>query len=231
MYIDAYAIGKLIKEGLINLFVVVLISALIPGALPISVLSFWTFSNDVPALAAATMPVLIWGAVATFVLTTPSRFETASSILAKGICISLLAGVLEELTYRWLRFLCATIGMQVINFIFFGFAGFGILEWFYLTIMGPLVNFFSFHGLEDELLGGEWIVGAAIVMANSQFRDAHKYLGWIGYVNSWFLGLFLFWVTFNHGLPAAILIHVLYDLCVFSALALKTAVLRKHILR
>jgi hypothetical protein len=45
--------------------------------------------------------------------------------------------------------------------------------------------------------------------------------------NVWAVGMVMFWLLFNYGLIAAILAHFLYDLCVFTAIAL-TAPLQPH---
>jgi hypothetical protein len=74
------------------------------------------------------------------------------------------------------------------------------------------------HGMLHDLLyyihpGHTWfVVGAAIVSISIRFRDGHIYLGLIGWINAWFLGMFMFYLTFQYGLLAAILVHILYDI-------------------
>lgn len=41
------------------------------------------------------------------------------------------------------------------------------------------------------------------------------YLGWFGFINSWFIGLYFFCLTFTFGLIAAIVVHVTYDVLIF----------------
>ena len=61
-----------------------------------------------------------------------------------------------------------------------------------------------------------WFVGAALLSANAMFRNGHKYQGPIGIVNSWYIGMFLFWIMFQFGLIVAIIVHILYDVIVFT---------------
>ena len=98
-------------------------------------------------------------------------------------------------------------------------------EYIYVHLMGPLVDWVTFGTLHDTLFHPTgFAVGAALVSANAFFRDGHKYQGIVGIVNSWFLGMFFFYLMLNYGLPAAILIHSLYDAVVFSMSALILAV-------
>ena len=60
-----------------------------------------------------------------------------------------------------------------------------------------------------------WFVGAGIILANAKFRDGHKYQGKFGFINSWFIGMYLFWLMFEYGLVACIVIHFLYDMLIF----------------
>ncbi|HMO22056.1 MAG TPA: hypothetical protein PKC98_13950, partial [Candidatus Melainabacteria bacterium] len=54
-----------------------------------------------------------------------------------------------------------------------------------------------------------------LISANSRFRDGHKYQGFLGWVNSWFLGMVFFYMTLTYGLVAAIAVHFLYDMIIF----------------
>jgi hypothetical protein len=99
-----------------------------------------------------------------------------------------------------------------------------IPEWFYLNLMGPFTDWVTFHSLHETLFHpAGFAVGAALVSTNAFFRDGHKYLGIVGVVNSWCLGMFFFYLMLNYGLPAAILVHFAYDAVVFSTAALVLA--------
>jgi len=49
------------------------------------------------------------------------RDPTPAEILGIGFIISVLAGLLEEISFRWLIFLGAFLGLWIMNFIFAGF--------------------------------------------------------------------------------------------------------------
>jgi len=203
--------------------------------IPFSTLELWRINGSVSDWLISSWPIFAWAAGVTIVgqvLSRPSWYTSQSAeqeILLPGIAISIWAGVMEEICFRWLIFLSAIVGVQVANFFFFGFLGFGIPAWFYLTIMGPIANFLTFGGLEDWLFHpASWAVGAAILSANGFFRDGHKYQGLLGFVNSWFIGMFLFYLMFTYGLLASILVHFLYDLLIFVLVYL-SAVLKRSV--
>ena len=157
------------------------------------------------------------------------ELEKPGNILRSGFWISLRAGVIEEIGFRWIIFLGSMIGIYITNWVLGGFFGkdYGLIYWFYSVVKAPISNFLTLGLLKDQLITNQfWYFGAAIVSANALFRDGHKYLGWFGYLNSWCIGMFLFHVMFVHGLFAAIVIHFLYDLLIF---VLRSAVsLIKH---
>ena len=89
-----------------------------------------------------------------------------------------------------------------------------------MNVWGPLVDWTTFGYLTKHIFSETgWYVGAAMLYSNAFFRDGYKYQGLMGVINSWFIGMFLFWVTFNYGLPAAILIHFLYDFLLMSVIS------------
>jgi len=148
----------------------------------------------------------------------PRNMPTFSSFFEKALLVSLKAGLYEELLFRWIIFFGAIGSLLFGNYLIFGFAGFGLIEWFHMNFFGPLIDFLSFGQLTSYIYHPHsWSVGAAMITANATFRDGHKYQGWFGFINSWFIGFYLFWIMFNYGLPAAILVHFLYDVICFSA--------------
>jgi hypothetical protein len=142
----------------------------------------------------------------------------------RGLWLSLNAGVFEELIFRWVVFSVAMIILPFVNWLTFG-----LVHWFYYHTLVPLANLTTFHALDPYLhYHSSWVVGAAIVSASATFRDRHAYLGLLGWVNAWFLGMVMFWLVLNYGLLTAIVAHALYDAIIFTIVALTT---QSHSLR
>lgn len=222
------------KEKKERNFIVSTITALIfvslvmwlwPEVIPFSFWELWIPKGGIGLWLYAGLPLFIWGVVVNIVhlFFFSDRFNlpdlNAAGVFVGGTVISVWAGVVEEIAFRWLIFLSAIVGVQITNFLFFGCLGFGIAEWFHLNVAGPLTDLVSFGYLRPYLFSDAgWYVGAGMLSANAFFRDGHKYQGIVGYINSWGIGLFLFWVTFNYGLLAAILIHFFYDFLILSVI-------------
>ncbi len=137
-------------------------------------------------------------------------------VLVKGVKVSAIAGFFEELIFRAFMFLTTIIFIQVVNESIIG----GVAA-FYNTIALPLANWLTLGYLEPQLLDQtNWFIGAAAVMTNAKFRDGHLYQGLIGWVHAWFFGMAMYYLLFNYGLQAAILVHFLYNMSVFGATAL-----------
>lgn len=179
--------------------------------------SFWSTKETPIVWVSQGWPLFIWGFLATLILwsfRTQKKISTdeESKLLWGGFAISVWAGVVEEICFRWLIFLnclwCAKLG----NLILCGFP-----EWLYMHIFGPIANWTTF-GLMQEYLyhPASWAVGASILSANAAFRDGHKYQGPFGIINSWYIGMFFFWAMFKYGLIASILLHFLYDFLIFT---------------
>lgn len=199
-----------------------------PSFFPIGIWEFWeTSSEKIENSIKASVPIFIWGASVTFLLGLFKSYEKkmvekAHEILQKGFIISLIAGIFEELIFRWILFYFIMITVQIFSFFFFGFISesFEIPRLIYWYIFAPIINFFTFFNLNWLLYEKGWIVGCAATGANAKFRDEHAYLGLLGYLNSWFLGFFFFWIMFNYGIPSAILVHFLYDFIIFGIIYL-----------
>lgn len=219
------ALGALIVVGIVKLFW--------PEFIPFKAFEFWYFQGRLIDVLILSWPILAWGAAVNIVFSLmgrndPKLNKNAGCVLALGTGISTFAGVFEEISFRWILFYSAIVGAKVTNFLFFGWAGFGISEWLYTNILGPVANFLTLGYLEPHLFGPlGWAVGAAIVTSNAQFRDGHGYQGWFGWVNSWFLGMYFFYVMFTHGLFAAMLVHFLYDMLIFVVRYIDMSVERK----
>jgi hypothetical protein len=136
-------------------------------------------------------------------------------ILFAGFGISLWAGVMEEICFRWLLFIAAIVLIPVFDWLLLGFIGLHIVQWIF-EILSIVANFFTLGYLETYLLNGHgWAVAAAIMSTNGQFRDGHRYQGLIGLTVSWFMGMYFFWMMFTYGLIATIVVHFLYDFFIF----------------
>jgi len=211
-----------LREAFFAFFFVAVVEWIWPNATPFTFWGFWKTSGTTWDWIYAAWPIFAWGAGVTawsVFRTYNSREDNrhAERVIAGGFLISLWAGVMEEICFRWLIFLNAIIGALIVNFLFFGFLGFGITEFLTVHIVAPIADFFTFGALHQYLGNPEyWTVAAGIISANAFFRDGHKYQGLLGWVNSWFLGMFFFYMMFTYGLPAAILVHFLYDLLIFS---------------
>jgi hypothetical protein len=213
---------------------------------PFSLTSLWETKGGISDWVRAGLPVLMWGAGFTAIVAALTRNSAeenreAGGFLISGWYISLLAGVTEEIRYRWLFFMLSIASVKITNFILGGFVGHilgpervtwlqgiiwgpicdlltgGILKWFYLYLIGPVFNVITLGTLSQWLVNPEiWAVGLALLTINGRFRDGHAYLGWVGILNSWVLGFYFYWLTLTWGLPAAIAVHVLYDGLIFS---------------
>lgn len=129
--------------------------------------------------------------------------------------LSFHAGFFEEFIYRGYIFLVSMVVLRVLNVVTFGFVQYASSEFFL-----PLANVMTFGNLEQQLFHPQgWVFGASLVFANGLFRDGHSYQGLIGYINSWFIGMVMFWLVFNYGMGTAIMAHFVYDLLIFGLIA------------
>lgn len=175
----------------------------------------------------AAWPIYLWGCGLTTlvcVCTSNSRStnRNAEDIIGVGTLLSVMAGVTEEIAFRWWFFYGAILGLKVLSWITCG-----LVAWFVTHVPIPIAAFFTPSAMHPYYYGFGWAVGGAILSSNGKFRNGHLYLGWFGYVNSWFLGLFFFWLMFNYGLLAAILAHWFYDQLIFTAKYIDACVERR----
>lgn len=204
--------------------VILIFEWLWPNVIPFSLFEFWKWDVDWIGVISISWPMLLWGAgftglIALITRNHPDVNANAEVLLVNGFINSTVAGIFEEISFRWLIYYSQMITYSILNFIFFGFLGFGLFEWIFLHITGPVANFFTLGYLEPYLFSPlGWIVGGAIITSNGSFRDGHLKNGYISYVNSWFTGMYLFYIMFQYGLIAAIAIHFLYDFFIFAVI-------------
>jgi hypothetical protein len=212
--------GSIVNYSIIGFLMLVVIMRIWPSVIPFSLFQFWEFKGDAKELLISSWPLFAWGAGFTAIvslLTRNSREENsdAEGSLFFGVLVSVFAGVFEEIAFRWIFFYVAIASLKVVNFLIFGWLGFGVAEWFATTLAIPLADFATLGHLKPFLYGSGWAVGGAILSSNGRFRREHAYLGFVGWVNSWFCGMLLFYIMFTHGLLAAMLVHFLYDLFIY----------------
>ncbi|MCB0387044.1 MAG: CPBP family intramembrane metalloprotease [Bdellovibrionales bacterium] len=201
---------------------------------PFGFFEFWTIKGDLWSAITKVWPLYLWGTGMTMLAIISSgnlQYDQRDpgSLFAIGVIRSVLAGVLEEVCFRWLLFLSAMVMIPFMNWLLLGFMGLDIIKFIYVSILCPVANFFTLGWLEEYLLNGYgWAVAAAIVSSNGRFRNGHAYLGWGGFVNSWFIGMYLHLVVFTNGLIAAIIIHFLYDFFIFTLEAIMVGLAKKQ---
>lgn len=143
----------------------------------------------------------------------PEVQSTASSVPWSGFLTSVSAGVLEEITFRWV--------------LFYGFMG---LIWMVANVFFPGLEFWvrdNLSWLTTLLIGdntallevvGVWTLPLAFLLSNFKFQQGHLYQGLTGFIFSWFGGFFFARVFFQYSLFYAIVIHFLFDFMVFMML-------------
>ncbi|MBX4189416.1 hypothetical protein KW785_02370 [Candidatus Parcubacteria bacterium] len=220
-------LGKLFK----SLVILPIIMWIWPNVVPFKFFQFWKARGSLVEWCMAAWPVLVWAVVVNIMFCLFVRKEDPDPVetVVKGFFVSLWAGLSEELTFRWLFFFLGIVGAKITNFFFFGFLGLGIPAWFQNHVMGPIVNFVTFGHLEHYIFNpAGWAVGASMIATNAFFRDGHDYQGIFGWLNSWCVGMFLFWIMFTYGLPAAIVIHFLYNFLIDLTSASMALVTRRR---
>lgn len=191
-----------------------------PGRFPIDQNLFWT-GKPVIEIVISSWPLFAWGfgvslLVGLLVKRGRSDRIVASLVHKYNMVVAVQAGVLEELIFRYFAFIAMIGIMPLMNWFLLGFSGGGLLQWLYGTVFVPVANWLTLGKMTGLLLTTPWFVGAALLSVNAMFRDGHKYLGPVGMINSWYIGMFMFWVMFEYGLVAAIVLHTIYDVVVFS---------------
>lgn len=228
-----------ITSAIFSALVIWIVNWAWPGTIPIPTFSLWSNKGGVVDWLALGLPLFVWG----FVIQTILEFvQTANrnplGRLLRGrlfvdagpspgalwvgrMVLAAWAGFMEEVCFRWLIFLSAIVGVKVTNWIFLGFVDVNVVRWIYVNVLCAFADLTTFHHLHDVLFHpSSWAVGAAVISANAFFRDGHKYQGILGVLNSWFAGMFFFWMMFAHGLWAAIVVHFTYDVVVFTVATL-----------
>lgn len=220
--------GCYLVSAFFGLITILVIKGVWPSLIPFDMFQFWTFQGTIKEVFAKSWPLLVWG----IALNTPFLLlrdsdsdaqDNAELYYFYGSLLSVWAGVVEEICFRWILFYSEIVGFKCIGALFLG-----LPYLLYGYVIGPVANFFTLGYLGPYLFGSwGWAVGAAIIGSNGKFRDGHTYQGPLGVINSWFCGMYFFYLMFTHGLLAAMLIHFLFDFFVFT-LEYITNVIRRN---
>lgn len=151
--------------------------------------------------------------------------KSPGDVLKVGFVVALLAGIFEELIFRWLLFLAAIAGIAFSNLIFCG-----LTEWLYTNIILVVANFGTGLLISDLLIThpGGWLVGAAIISTAAAFRSHHAYQGLLGWIDSWFFAMAMFYILFNHGILACMIAHFTFNMVAAITLAFMTMLFTDH---
>ena len=209
-----------------------IVSWIWPTALPFPFWSEWETKGSLFEGLLVSWPLYVWAVAinSLFIFTKFNGYkEHPHQIFIVGTLLSVWAGVVEEICFRWLIFLSAVIGAYVLDFVLLGFIGLHPLQWFYMAVLCPIANFFTLGMLAPYLSGQQlgWAAAAAIISSNEPFRDGHAYQGLFGWVHAWFFGMYMFWLVFNYGLITAIIVHFLFDFLVFLTVTVDAALERR----
>lgn len=209
----------------LSVVLVLMLEWLAPDVIPFHLLTFWTVDGSFWDLFVASVvlcwPVMAVGLVATLINAPRYRHvqrelalyhDTGTGVITLGPGTVLISSTLEEIMFRWILFYAAIAGAVGADFLVLGFADLHPVRWLFTEVLVPLADFATFGWMHDMLTGQPWIVAAAILASNGRFRNSHGYQGIGGWVWSWYMGMCLFLVMFEHGLPAAIAVHIAYNL-------------------
>ena len=194
-----------------------------PNFIPYNIIDdFWSTKGSIIEWYVTSKYLFFWaifwglfGMIKSFI--NNESYHTFNEIIQSGVLKSLYAGITEEILFRWLLFLGSMIALYISNWILGGFLGsnFGLIQWIHNTIEAPVSNWVTFGYLKNQIFHTHWYTGAAIISTNVLFRDGHKYQGLFGTINSWFGGMFLFYIMFKFGLIPAIIIHASYNMTLY----------------
>ena len=209
-------LGKYMVIAIVSLPILCLFKWIWPDCLPFNVFEPWYKWNILGGILAS-WPIFLWVILVNLV-SSPGKTD-----LVVGFAESAAAGLIEEPVFRWVIFYTEIILAKIFNWLLFGWLAecLELPRLFYWYIVGPCANLATLHFMEWLLYDQGWAVGAGTIAAVASFRNGHEYLGIFGTINSWYIGLFLFYIMFSYGLPAAIVVHFAYDYLIHVAAAMR----------
>lgn len=200
---------------------------------PFGLFDLWTIKGSLWEAAWKAWPLYLWGMLTTIdiCISEADRLRAGDPMkeFVDDTLISIRAGFVEEIAFRWLAFLAGLIAIYLVDWAIFSISGVRWLRGIFEPIC-QLANWLPTGNLSTHLLGEHgWTIAAAIIGANVVFCVGHTYQGFWGCATAWVGGLYLFWVVFDYGLLAAIGVHFLYNfvICLTSVLGLLIARERK----
>lgn len=149
----------------------------------------------------------------------PEVHAKAPTIPISGFGTSLMAGIFEELVFRWILLYAALGLLWVINLGAFAFTGIELVR-LAIQPLTDLLVFLLMNGVDGRLVNPPelWALGFAIFLSVLKFQQGHLYQGKTGFLFSGLAGLVFFRVMFVHGLLAAMVVHFSFDMMVFIML-------------
>lgn len=218
-----------IWNALVGLAIAGTVDLFWPKVLPFRLFSLWLVRCSFVQMLMAVSYLMLWGLLLQSYISWRTRNrseinEQAEKILLQGVIRSVKAGIFEELSFRWLFFAGSIATSMVFNYLTFG-----LVAWFQIHCVGPVVNFVTSGWLQEYLVGAAaWTTSIGICHSNLKFREGHSYQGTIGYINSWYLGFYFFWLTLHYGLPIAIVAHSCYNLTVYGVCYVDSVIERRQ---
>lgn len=122
------------------------------------------------------------------------------------------AGVLKEVDGCLAKAIAIIVGTAVILIDLMIIVS--VTKWLYTAAIIPFIDIVTLGKLTTQLYQYGWFVGAALISSNWQFGQGHTYQGCLGWLNSWIIGMLMFYFVFNFGLLFAMAIHALYDIVI-----------------
>ena len=134
---------------------------------------------------------------------------------ARGCLHVLLYGVMGEVSSRWFFFYAMMVELNVANYLLYGFAGDGILQWF-TSIIRPVADVATLHMLHFYLFQEPWVVGAAIIFTSLPWWPQKEYMKRAipTFLLTWWPGMFFFLLMFKYGLFTAIGVRIIYEIMI-----------------
>lgn len=144
----------------------------------------------------------------------PEVHKNANQLPLSGFLTSLMAGIMEELTFRWTLFFGCMGLFYVIDSLLLD----NILR-NYITERGVWINVLAtLRSTPYAYDHKTWTIGLAVLASNWKFQEGHIYQGKTGWIMSGIGGLFFFAIMFRYGLFASMLVHFTFDMLVFIML-------------
>lgn len=196
---------------------ITIVQWVIPSAIPFGVFEFWNKTSVWMAIKSSWIlfisAIILVMVIAYLFKCDPDKNNNPRMLIVDGFFNNIATIIIEEILLRWLLFLNIIWIIKLLNWLIFGWLGFGILEWFYINLPAPIISLSSFGMIDKTIVYNPlgWFVGASVATMSIINTSVHKNQGILGMINCWFIELYLFYVMFQFGLLACIAIHFLYN--------------------